>query len=124
MANRPATLTAAAAVEALEGLAMIGIGLFVGVETIVARSASVINAIVLALCALALGAGLVAVGRGLFQARRWARTPALLTQVFGFITGVYLIQSDQLAYGIPIVIVTAAAVLLIFTPATTRALID
>ena len=124
MANRPATLTAAAAVEALEGLAMIGIGLFVGVETIVARSASVLNAVVLALCALALGAGLIAVGRGLYQARRWARTPALLTQVFGFITGVYLIQSHQLAYGIPIIIVTAAAVLLIFSPATTKALID
>lgn len=122
VANR--TLTAAAALETLEGIAMIGVGVFVGVETFAARSASITNAIALAVCALALGVGLIAVGRGLYRARRWSRTPALLTQVFGFITGVYLIQSRQYAYGIPIVVVTVAAVVLIFTPATTRSLID
>lgn len=124
VANRPATLTAAAALEALEGIAMIGAGLFVGIETFAARSASITNAIALAVCALALGVGLIAVGRGLYQVRRWSRTPALLTQVFGFITGVYLIQSHQYAYGIPIIIITVAAVVLIFTPATTKALIN
>lgn len=101
---------------------MIGVGLFVGVETFAARSASIANAIALAVCALALGAGLIAVGRGLYRAQRWSRTPAVLTQVFGFITGVYLVQSQQYAYGIPIIVVTVAAVVLIFTPAATRSL--
>ena len=124
MANRPATLTAAAAIEALEGLAMIGVGLFVAVETLTAHSASVANAIALAVCALAVGAALLAVARGLYQPRRWARTPALLTQVFGFIIAIYLIQGHQLAYGIPIIVATVAGAFTLLAPATTQSLTD
>jgi hypothetical protein len=122
--NRPATLTAAAGIEALEGLAMIGLGVFVGVETIVARSYSVMNAVALAVCAVALGAGLLAVGRALFQARRWGRTPALLTQVFGFVIAVYTIQAHQYAIGVPIVVAAVAALVLLFSPPSTHALVD
>ena len=124
MANRPATLTAAAALEAVEGVAMIGVGLFVGIETLIARSYSVANAIALAVCALALGAALLAVARGLYQVRRWGRTPAVLTQVFGFIIGVYLIQAHQYAYGIPIIAATVAGTILLLWPTTTQALLD
>lgn len=124
MTNRPATLTAAAGIEALEGLAMIGLGVFVAVETIVARSYSVMNAVALAVCAVALGAGLLAVGRALFQARRWGRTPALLTQVFGFVIAVYMIQAHQYAIGVPIVVVAVAALVLLFSPPSTHALVD
>jgi hypothetical protein len=122
VANRPATLTAAAGIEALEGLAMIGVGVFVAVETIIARSYSMLNAIALAVCAVALGAGLIAIGRALLQARRWGRTPALLTQFFGFVIAVYMIQGHQYAYGVPIVVAAVAALVLLFSPASTRAL--
>lgn len=124
MANRPATLTAAAAIEAVEGVALIGVGLFVGVETLVARSASVTNAIALAVCAVAVGAALLAVARGLYHQRRWARTPAVLTQLFGFITAIYLLQGHQYAYGFPIALATIAGTLTLFAQSTTKALTD
>lgn len=103
---------------------MIAVGLFVGVEAAVARSASLTSAIALAVFALAVGAGLVAVARGLYQLRRWGRTPAVLTQVFGFIIAVYLIQGGQYAYGIPIIAATLAGAFTLFAPPTTQALTD
>lgn len=124
MANRPATLTAAAALEALEGVALVAAGVFVGVETVVAPTYSLANAIALAVCAVAVGVGLLAVARGLYQVRRWGRTPAALTQIFGFVIAVYLLQAHQYAYGVPMVVVTVVTAALLFSPPSTQALVD
>lgn len=103
---------------------MIAIGLFVAAETLIARPASLTNAIALAICALAVGAGLLAVARGLYQQQRWSRTPAVLTQLFAFITAIYLLQSHQYPYAIPILLTTIAGALTLLAPATTQALTD
>ena len=124
MANRPATLTAAAALEALEGVALVAAGVFVGIETVVARSYSLMNAIALAVCAVAVGVGVIAVARGLYQVRRWGRTPAALTQIFGFITAIYLLQAHQYTYGVPMMVITVVTLILLFSPPSTQALVD
>lgn len=103
---------------------MLAAGVFVGVETVAARSYSLMNAIALAVCAVAVGVGLIAVARGLYQVRRWGRTPAALTQIFGLITAVYLLRAHQYAYGIPIGVVSVVTLILLFSPPSTQALVD
>lgn len=124
MANRPATLTAAAGIEALEGLVVLGAGIFVGVETVVGHPAGIISALALTVFAILVGAGMLAIGRGLFQVKRWGRTPALLTQVFGLILAYYLIHDRQYAFGIPVALACLAGLGTLFSPPTTRALVD
>lgn len=76
----PAARVVAAGV-ALEGLLLAAYAVFVVVESLRGEAQDRIGALVLAVVALALAAGLVAVARGVLTGRRWARSPALLWQV-------------------------------------------
>jgi hypothetical protein len=122
LSTRPATLTAAAAVEALEGLAVLAAGLYVGVEAVVGSPHDRVSAIVLAIMAIGAGVCIVAVGRGLWQRRRWGRAPALLTQIFAVIGAISLIQSGRQVVGGVLVALAVAGVVALFSPPSNRAL--
>ncbi|GAA4503255.1 hypothetical protein GCM10023191_055930 [Actinoallomurus oryzae] len=122
MSTRPITLSTAAAIEAVEGVAVAAVGLYVGIEAIVGSPNDLASAIVLALMAIAAGVGLVAVGRGLWQVRRWGRAPALLTQIFAVIAGISMIQSSRQIIGGVFIVVAVAASAALLSPPTTRAL--
>jgi predicted alternative tryptophan synthase beta-subunit len=124
VSTRPATLSAAAAVEALEGAAVLAIGLYVGVEAIIGRPHDLASAVALALMAVLAGIGILAVGRGLWQVRRWGRAPALLTQIFAVIVAVSMIQSGRQALGAILIVVAVAGAAALLSPPTTRALLD
>ena len=66
---------------ALEGLLLAGYGVVVAVESLRGEAQDRIGALVLALVALALGGGLVAVAAGVLRGARWARSPALVWQI-------------------------------------------
>jgi hypothetical protein len=66
---------------ALEGLLLAGYAVFVVVESVRGEAQDRIGALVLAVVALALAAGLAAVAWGVLAGRRWARSPALVWQV-------------------------------------------
>jgi hypothetical protein len=119
---RPVTLTTAAAIEALEGLVLLAIGLYVGVEAVAGRPDDLAGAIVLALMAVGAGLGIIAVGRGLWQRRRWGRAPALLTQIFALIAAISLIQGRRQAVGGVLVAVAVAGAATLLSPPSTRAL--
>jgi hypothetical protein len=119
---RPLTLSAAAAIEALEGVVVLAIGLYVGIEAIAGSPNDLVSAIVLALMAVGAGVGIVAVGRGLWRARRWGRAPALITQIFAVIAAVSLIQSDRQAIGGVLVALAVVAAATLLSPPSTRAL--
>jgi hypothetical protein len=68
----------------------------------------------------ALALGLVA--RGLRAGRRWTRTPALLTQLFTGIIGIYLLQAPRYDWGVPAALLAVAGLALLFTPASMRVL--
>jgi hypothetical protein len=116
------TLSAAAAIEALEGIAVLAVGLYVGIEALLGSPNDLASALVLALMAIAAGAGIVAVGRGLWQARRWGRAPALLTQIFAVIAGISMIQSSRQAVGGILIALAVAGAATLLSPPTTRAL--
>jgi hypothetical protein len=66
---------------ALEGLLLAGYAVVVAVETVRGEAQDRIGALVLALVALALAAGLGAVAVGVLAGQRWARSPALVWQL-------------------------------------------
>jgi hypothetical protein len=122
VSTRPITLSAAAAVEALEGIALVAVGLYVGVEAVAGSPNDLTSAVVLALMAIAAGVGIVAVGRGLWQTRRWGRAPALLTQIFAVIAAISMIQSRRLAVGVVLIALAVAGAATLLSPPSTRAL--
>jgi hypothetical protein len=111
--ERPLTLTVGAAIEAAEGVAALGFGLFVGWETIVGKPLDPASAIGVTVLALAGGAGMLLVARGLLQARRWSRSPAVLTQLFALPVSVSMIQGGQYAIGVPMIVLALVALVLL-----------
>ena len=122
MSTRPITLSAAAAIEAVEGAAVLAVGLFVGIEAIIGSPNDLASAVVLALMAVAAGIGVIAVGRGLWQTRRWARAPALLTQIFAVIAAISMIQSRRQVVGVVLIALAIAGAVTLLSPPSTRAL--
>jgi hypothetical protein len=113
--GRPLTLTVGAAIEAAEGVAALGFGLFVGWETIVGKPLDPASAIGVTVLALAGGGGMLLVARGLLQARRWSRSPAVLTQLFAVPISVSMIQSGQYAIGVPMIVLALTALVLLLS---------
>ena len=68
--------------------------------------------------AIALGA----VAFGLARLRRWSRTPALLTQLFTGIVGIYLVQGARYDWGVPALVLAVAGFALLVAPPSWRAL--
>jgi predicted alternative tryptophan synthase beta-subunit len=124
VSTRPATLSAAAGIEVLEGAAVFGIGLYVGVDAVAGRPHDMASAVALAFMAVLAGAGIVLVGRGLWQVRRWGRAPALLTQIFAVIAAVSMIQSGRHALGAILIVIAVAGAAALLSPPSTRALIE
>jgi hypothetical protein len=124
VSTRPAALSAAAAVEVVEGVGVLAAGCYVGAEAIAGRPHDLASAVALGLMALLGGAGIIAVGWGLWRVRRWGRAPALLTQIFAVIVAVSLIQSNRQILGGVLVVAALAGAIALLSPPTTRALVD
>jgi hypothetical protein len=78
--------------------------------------------IALTVFALGTAAGLAAIAAGLAQARPWSRTPAVMTQLFVVIAGVILLDGHRPEWGVPALVLAAACVAGLLTPASLRAL--
>ncbi|GAA3198392.1 hypothetical protein [Actinocorallia longicatena] len=124
MSNRPRTLLAAALLEGLLGLGALGFGLYVAFESVLGEPKDRMSAVGVTVLALAGGAGMVWVAKGLAGAERWSRSPAVLTQLFAIPVAVSLIQSDQPFWGCPLVVIAVAALLALLSPPTSAALYD
>ena len=91
--RRPATLLVAIAIAAVEALAVLayaaGIALsgFANPDSVAAPAVEVVIYLI-----FAVGIGLVV--KGLLQNKRWARTPFVVVQLFGLVTGWTLVQGD------------------------------
>lgn len=74
----------------------------------------------------AIGAGtavlLALIAIGLLRVRRWSRTPALLTQLFTGIIGIYLVQGDRYWLGVPAIALAVAGFALLLVPPSLKAL--
>ncbi|MFC8434991.1 hypothetical protein [Streptomyces sp. NPDC057253] len=121
---RPRRLTYAAALAALEGLALVVGGVWILVEGLVGdpddRQSAVTGGITLIVLALL---PLLA-ARGLLARRSWSRGPAVITQIMALPVAYNLLRADSAAIpaGIALAVVALTALILLINSETTQAL--
>jgi hypothetical protein len=118
----PPTLRGAAIVQAAESLVVLAAAVLAGVDAASGQSYHVNSGIALTVIGVLAAASLAWIARGLAQARRWSRTPALLTQLFVGIVGIYLLQGHRLDWGIVLVVLAALGFAGLLAPPSMRAL--
>lgn len=111
------TVLALAGLIALEGVGLIGVGVFEAVKTAVSTATSVGGALWAAVLAAAAGALLIWLATAVARHRRWSRSPVVVIQIVllpvGFSVG---IQAHQLPYGVPILVLAVAILALFASP--------
>jgi hypothetical protein len=122
MGHSPATLRAAAVVQAAEAALVLAATVLAGIDTAAGRSYQTGSGIALTVIGAASAAALAVVAAGLARARRWSRTPALLTQLFVGIVGIYLLQASRLDWGVLSVVLAVAGFAVLLAPPSLRAL--
>jgi hypothetical protein len=122
MGHSPATLRAAAVVQAAEAVVVLAATVLAGIDTAAGRSYQVGSGVALTVIGAACAAGLALVAVGLARARRWSRTPALLTQLFVGIVGIYLLQGKRFDWGVLLVVLAVAGLTALLAPPSLRAL--
>jgi hypothetical protein len=122
MGHSPATLRAAAVVQAVESAVVLAATVLAGIDTAAGRSYQQGSGIALTVIGVASAAVLALVAVGLARVRRWSRTPALLTQLFFGIVGIYLLQAHRLEWGVPLLVLAVAGLASLLAPPSLRAL--
>src|SRR6266571_4859814 len=110
----PPTVRAAAAVQAAEAAVVCAASALSAADAAAGLSYQAGSGIALTLIGL--------VAAGLARARRWSRTPALLTQLFTGIVGIYLVEGHQYGWGVPVLVLAAAGFVMLLVPPSLRAL--
>ncbi|WP_230421354.1 hypothetical protein [Actinomadura soli] len=123
MSKRPITVQAAAVLEAVEGVAAVGFGVYTGVETATGAAVDPASAIGVTVLALAGGLGMLACARGLLRADQWSRAPTVLTQLFALPVAWSLWQSERPALAVPMGVVAVLALIAVLSPPSTAWLI-
>lgn len=121
---RPGRLTAAAALAALEGAALVAGGVCILVLGLTGDSGSRQQGVTGGVTLIVLALLPLLAARGLLLRRSWSRGPALITQILALPVAYTLLQADSVAIpaGIALAVVAVAALVLLVNPATTRAL--
>jgi hypothetical protein len=123
MATRPTVgLRVAAAAQLAEAAGLVVAGVFAVISTADGRSSQLGAGIALILLAFGTAAGLAAIAVGLVRARPWSRTPTAMTQLLVVIAGLTLLDGHRPEWGVPALLLAAACLVGLFTPASLRAL--
>jgi hypothetical protein len=122
MPHSPPTLRVAAVVQAAESVLILVATVLAGVDAASGQSYHVSSGIALTVIGVAAVAALGFVAAGLARARRWSRTPALLTQLFAGIVGIYLLQGHRLDWGLALLVLAALGFAMLLSPPSLRAL--
>ncbi|WP_037851929.1 hypothetical protein [Streptomyces sp. NRRL S-340] len=121
---RPGRLTSAAALCALEGLALLVGGVWMLVLGLTGDGGDRQQAVTGGITVLVLALLPLLAARGLLRRRGWSRGPAVITQIMALPVAYSLLQADSVAVpaGIALAAVAVASLVLLVHPATTRAL--
>ena len=104
-----------ALVLALEGLALAGLGTWYGIASLGDRSERA-PALLEAGSAVLSGLVLLLLARGADRGRGWARTPAVVLNVFPFPVALTLVNAGRWYVALPLVLVAGAVLSLFATP--------
>ena len=122
MPQSPPALRAAAVVQGAESVLVLAATVLAGVDAAAGQSYHVSSGIALTVIGVAAVAALAMVAVGLARARRWSRTPALLTQLFAGIVGIYLLQAHRLDWGLALLVLAVLGFAALLSPPSLRAL--
>src|SRR5690348_1783338 len=122
MPHSPPTLRVAAVVQAAESVLVLVATVLAGVDAAAGQSYHANSGIALTVIGVAAVGALVLVAAGLARARRWSRTPALLTQLFAGIVGITLLQGRRLDWGLALVGLAVLGFATLLSPPSMRAL--
>ncbi len=122
MPHRPPSLLGAAGIQAAEAAVVLAATVLAGLDTAAGRSYQAGSGIALTAIGVLTVILLAAVAAGLARARRWSRTPALLTQLFTGIIGIYLLQGGRYEWGVPALVLAVAGFAALLLPQSMRAL--
>jgi hypothetical protein len=122
MPDSPLTVRAAAIVQAAEAVVVLAAAVLAGVDAASGQSYRLNSGIALTVIGALSAAALAWIAWGLAQARTWSRTPALLTQLFVGIVGIYLLQGHRLDWGTASVVLAVLGFAALLAPASFRAL--
>jgi hypothetical protein len=115
-------LRAAAVIQAAESVLVLVATVLVGVDAASGQSYHANSGIALTVLGVVAVAALAFVAAGLARARPWSRTPALLTQLFAGIVGIYLLQGHRLDWGLALVVLAVLGFAALLSPPSMRAL--
>lgn len=104
--SRP--LLAGVALLAVEGIALIVSGGFLGVRSLGDDVSDRGGAATGAIVAILAGIGVLALARAMLTRRRWARSPVIVLQILFLPVGVGLLQSGRPEYGVPVILLPLA----------------
>ena len=116
------SISLAAVVEAVQAAGVFAAAVLAGISAAEGKSYQSSSGIALTLIGAGTAVLLALVAIGLLRVRRWSRTPALLTQLFTGIVGIYLVQGDRLWLGGPAIALAVAGFALLLVPPSLRAL--
>ncbi|MFG3331205.1 hypothetical protein [Streptomyces tendae] len=121
---RPGRLTAAAALAAVEGLALVVGGAWMLVEGLTGHPDDRTSAVTGGVTLIVLALLPLLAARGLVGRKGWSRGPAVITQIMALPVAYNMVRADSLAVpaGIVLGVVAVTALVLLVNPTTTQAL--
>ncbi|MGW8380110.1 hypothetical protein [Streptomyces sp. ODS28] len=123
-AQRPRRLVAAAVLTALEGVVVLGFGLYSLVLLFTDKPDQMTQAVTMAVTVLALSVLPLAAARGLWLLRRWSRGPAMIVQLLALPVAWQFAQNGGAYVALAVVLAAAAVAVLacVVNPTATEAL--
>ncbi|MFG3126498.1 hypothetical protein [Streptomyces tendae] len=121
---RPGRLTAAAALAAVEGLALVVGGAWMLVEGLTGHPDDRTSAVTGGVTLIVLALLPLLAARGLIGRKGWSRGPAVITQIMALPVAYNMVRADSLAVpaGIVLGVMAVTALVLLVNPTTTQAL--
>jgi hypothetical protein len=118
----PVTLKVAVGLLFAQGLALVGLGIWLAVVTLGGARASLGASITEALVAVALGALMGFLAYSLAAGRRWARGPALVLELMLLAVGYFMIQAGVVWAGVLVIVLGLGVGVLLILPSTRESL--
>jgi threonine/homoserine/homoserine lactone efflux protein len=118
----PAALRLAAAAQVIEAAGLCVAAAFGAVSTADGKSSQAASGVALTVFAVLVAVGIALIAAALAKARPWSRTPTVMTQLLVVIGGIVLLDGHRPEWGVPALLLAAACLAGLLTPASLRAL--
>jgi hypothetical protein len=112
----------AALVQAVEAGAILLASVLAAIAAAQGKAYQASSGLAISIIGVGTAVALGFVAFGLARIRRWSRTPALLTQFFTGIVGIYLVQGARYWWGVPALVLALSGFVLLFAPPSQRVL--